>query len=164
MKNLRYCFGFAGLLLLCLVVGTGFFIYCDSATEEGSKEKHPQIEVQISVVNGEIILNPDLIEAHHRQKIRWYCEDSKVLDFLIFLGGNSPIGEVEIEGDELDIHTDLRPEDGKNEITKRAWHNPEEAGGKIAKYFVAVYYDDPDDEEPGRILMKDPEIIIPPRR
>lgn len=165
MKNLRYCFAFAGLLLFCMVVGTGFYISGDQDTPERKFQEREIVKVEIIVENGEIVLRPNTVEAFHLQRIIWFCKDPKVQDFMIFLGGNSPIGELEIRQKEVRIHTDVAPKKGEKEVMKRVWHNPRAAGGKLAKYYVAVYYDDdPSDSTPGKILMKDPEIIIPPRR
>ncbi len=181
MKKFRYVSSFIGLMALCVVLGMAFFIYCDSGNENGTKDRHKTIDVEIKVnaTTMEISLNitidddatnSEIIEAYHNQDIEWFTEDSKVLDFVIFFGGDSPLGDLEIiDGEEvLKIYSELRPTaDSMDETRKRVGamvlHNPHQAGGRRSKYYLGVYYDDPDDEIAGTILLRDPEIIIPPR-
>jgi len=74
-----------------------------------------------------------------------------------------------IDGEEvLKIYSELRPTaDSMDKTRKRVGamvlHNPNQAGGRHSKYYLGVYYDDPNDETPGTILIRDPDIIIPPR-
>jgi len=155
MKKWRYLFSFAGLMALCVVVGLGFFIYCNSDTQEESKDRN--IPVTITVVDGAIEVNPDPVEANHNDWIEWSCADTDVVSFAIYFGYNSPMGDQ----NGMQFEAQLLPEGKSRSVRKRVWHNPHYAGGRHNKYYVAVYYK-PENED-GKVLIADPDIIIPPR-
>jgi hypothetical protein len=171
MKKWKYLSSFVGLMALCVVVGLG---------SQGKPPHHDPIEVKIMVAGEpgeeEIKLkveypegdprpsDTELIWAYYDQEINWTSNNPGVIDYVIFFGGNSPMGAITPRG-EVEISSELRPEVIKGNIRrvgKKVLHNPSQAGGRHSKYYIAVYYKHPDAETP-RLLFRDPDIIIPPR-
>jgi hypothetical protein len=167
MKTWKYLSIFVGLMALCVVVGMAFFIYCDSGEEE--KERFRQTitakievneetkKIELKLFLGETPLPGELIEADHTQKINWVCEQTEVVDFLLFFGPGHPVGKQ----NHAKFDEQMRPEDGERIIQTKVHYNPNWAGSKLVKYHIAVIYKPAGGT--AKLIMRDPEIIIPPR-
>lgn len=164
MKKGKFLFSFTGLFLFCLVLGLGLFLYCDSRSNDEPKPP-PQTETVTIRVGGEVgeeivIVEPEVIFVNHNDDIQWKVHDDEqnVISFVVYFGYDSPIGDQ----NGPTMHAQLSSGQDNRPPAKKVWHHPQFAGGRHTKYYVAVYYQ-PNPDEVGKVLIVDPEIIIPRR-
>jgi len=162
MKKGKFLFSFTGVVLLCLVVGLGLFLYCDSGPNDESKPLRTEI-VTIRVEGKKdkevIVVEPPIVDVNHGDSIVWELHENEdsVKSFVVFFGYDSPIGEGRMK-----ILSELHSGPENRISPKKIYHDPAYAGGRHTKYYIAVYYQK-DTDPVGKVLILDPEIIIPRR-